>query len=437
MPQSGLPPRWRTLNVLVVFLLLLGLILAAGSAAVFRSMTLEQDARARGREIAMVREDLSQILTHLNIAESAQRGYLLTGAEAYLSPYATARQETVGRLDHLASLGPQAPRQPAIAELRDLAAEKFAEMEETLALAHDGRAAEAQAIVATDRGRQIMDRIEAVSRHLIETEQRALDQSYTTVDRRQRSALLQVIVLTGGALGALLIAALSLRQTAHARAEAAWAAEIRAQRDRADLIRREMSHRVKNLFAVIMSIISTTARGETDVRAAARKTRDRVQALARAHSLSSGEDEMESATIGALVQAVAGPYRPEGQDLALEGPEIRLSAQIITPLGLILNELATNALKYGGWMTPAGTVRASWRLGSPNVLDFVWRETGITPRVTGQEGFGTTMIDLSAQQAGGTASRDWDGTVFTFRMQIPLVELPADRMDKVRAADRS
>ena len=438
MTQYLPKPRWRMLDILGVLLLVLGLILAAGSFAILRTMQLEQEARQRARQLADSRAAFNQLLTGVSTAESAQRGYLLTLSDAYLDPFVRARSETFALLDRLAAESPgPGPRASSLAELRALTGEKFAEMQNTIDLARAGEPAEARALVATDHGLQIMERLEALTESLTEIERQGMEASYAAVDRRRRIALLQIAVLVAGALAALLLAGFAMRQTAQAQAEAAWLDEIRAQRDRADLIRREMSHRIKNLFAVIMSIISTTARAETDPRAAARKTRERVQALARAHALSAGQEDFAGATFRALVEAVAGPYVPAGRDFPLQGPEIILSSQIITPLGLILNELATNATKYGGWAGNSGTVSMSWQLDSSNVLDFVWQETEIPPRdASPRRGFGTTMIDLSAQQVGGEVSREWRGTEFRFRMKVPLVELPADRSDKDRGRRR-
>lgn len=418
-------PRWRTLDIMGGVLLLLALIVGAGCFAVFHTLSQDHVVRENGRQIALVRDEVSQLLEQVALAESAQRGYLLTGEDGYLAPYREAEATVRAILARLSAMSGDHPvRAGRLAELRDLTARKFDEMRQTLPLVRAGRTAEARALVTSDQGQALFERIEAQGRRMNEEERRALEASYAASDRRQRALVIQLLLLILAMVAVLVLAALAIRRSAHARAAEAYLREVRAQRDRADLLRREMSHRVKNLFAVIMSIISTTGRAETDPVAAARKTRERVQALARAHALTSGQDELLGADLGDLVRAVAGAYVPPGRDLQVEGPAVTLDALQTTPLGLVLNELATNAVKYGGWAGEAGTVRVSWQLIGSNGLDFLWEETEIAPRngepATGARGFGTTMIDLSAQQAGATVERKLEKGTFVFRMKLRL-----------------
>ena len=132
------------------------------------------------------------------------------------------------------------------------------------------------------------------------------------------------------------------------------ARQLVEERERTDLLARELNHRVKNLFAIVQSIISSTARQETDARVAATKIRERVYALSRAHALTSSIDMQQQTTLAALVNAIVASQVSEHCDLYAEGPDVTVMAQHVTPLGMILHELTTNAVKYG-----AGCLR--WR----------------------------------------------------------------------------
>ena len=94
----------------------------------------------------------------------------------------------------------------------------------------------------------------------------------------------------------------------------------------------------------------------------------------------------------------------------MAGPSRYLTQERLTPMGLVLNELATNALKYGAWQTPGGHVAVDWTVSEVeggHVLAIHWKETvpGFVPPGTITPGFGTRLIDLSVRQLSGTLSR--------------------------------
>lgn len=234
------------------------------------------------------------------------------------------------------------------------------------------------------------------------------------LERRNQSVILQVSIV----LGTLIIAQAAqvtqrLRYERTAAVQEIYLEKLAEERDRADILARELSHRVKNLFSVISSIVSMTARGETDAQLAAQKACARINALAIAHNLATQNDIKESSktyTVSDLVNRVVEPFCSNDGTLIIKGSNVVLKPAMVTPLGLIANELATNALKYGAWSTTSGTVTIDINcIPQSQMISVLWAETGGPSVSTGHKnaGFGTTMIDLSVRQIGGTLERVW------------------------------
>lgn len=182
------------------------------------------------------------------------------------------------------------------------------------------------------------------------------------------------------------------------------------QRQRA--MTRELNHRVKNLFAVIRSLVKLSAMDKTEVPPLVRDLDQRITALAAAHVVSLGYEMQDGGPVGEILEAVLTPYPADRAALRLDGAELWLPQSKITPMGLILNELATNALKYGAWKTGDGYVSIRWSAvtddGVP-VVRLVWDEHSphFAPVAPGavRRGFGTDLIDMSTAQMGAILTR--------------------------------
>ncbi|MEI7035162.1 CHASE3 domain-containing protein [Fulvimonas yonginensis] len=141
------------------FVLLALLLAGAYLLADVREQGIRQEQKAEA-----VRHTLTEVLLVIEGAETAQRGYLLTGQAVYLAPYRAARsslQAALGELDAQVS-SPQARER--LTELRGLVAAKQAEIEQTLALYHGGRQQAAVELVRSNVGMDLMQRIRRVVR---------------------------------------------------------------------------------------------------------------------------------------------------------------------------------------------------------------------------------------------------------------------------------
>lgn len=208
--------------------------------------------------------------------------------------------------------------------------------------------------------------------------------------------------------------------------------ETRLQRllDEQEMIAGEMSHRLKNVFAVADSMIRIGARTATSPEALATALSGRIQALGNAHGLvrrKAGKNEgaEQLITLDELIETIVDPHhRPDGTpSFVLSGPPIPCGHHSTNGIALIVQELATNATKYGALATKNGYVTLSWKTDDEEEVLLVWNETGGAP-VSGPgetKGFGSTLLDRTvSSQFKGTLHRDWrpEGLRVTMRLSV-------------------
>jgi PAS domain S-box-containing protein len=206
--------------------------------------------------------------------------------------------------------------------------------------------------------------------------------------------------------------------------------ELKRARDRQHLLMREMSHRVKNLFALSGSIVGLSARWAKSPHELAEAARARLSALARAHTLtfSHGFDEVadKPTTLQSLVRTIVAPFdEPEGPRIALSGIDAEVSGSAVTSLALLLHEFATNAAKYGALSSTKGTVKIVLA-EEGETLVIHWIERGGPPVAApkGGEGFGGTLSRIAvSDQLGGEIARDWRPEGLTIRLSVPRSRL--------------
>lgn len=207
--------------------------------------------------------------------------------------------------------------------------------------------------------------------------------------------------------------------------------EQRLQRllDEQEIIAGEMSHRLKNIFAVADSMIRIGARTAETPAALAAALSGRIQALSHAHALvrrkaGKFDGTAQVVALGELVEAIVDPYRrPHGEvSFTLSGPPVSCGHHTTNGIALVMQELATNAAKYGALASPSGRVRITWQKEGDQLL-LVWDETGgppISARPEGK-GFGSTLLDRTiTSQFRGTLQRDWrpEGLHVTMRLSL-------------------
>ena len=191
--------------------------------------------------------------------------------------------------------------------------------------------------------------------------------------------------------------------------------ESKRQTEQVEILSRELSHRIKNIFAVITGLIGLSARQHVNTKDYARDLQGRIAALGRAHEFvrPSGERSEAAAspgTLGDMLREIlaAYPALDEGR-ITIDCDEIPVDDRGATPMGLLVHELATNACKYGSLCRSDGLVSLTARSDS-DAVEIVWSESK-GPKIAGppeQTGFGTLLANLSIRdQLGGSIERDW------------------------------
>ena len=200
-----------------------------------------------------------------------------------------------------------------------------------------------------------------------------------------------------------------------------------------DLLARELSHRIKNLFAVVSSLVSLSARGNDALKDFARTIRGRIEALGRAHDYVRPVEweagaGAPSRSLHGLLAELLRPYREEGPErVRVAGDDVPIGPSAATALGLALHEFATNAVKYGALSEPEGCVDIACR-GGEEMFEFVWTERGGPPvsRPPTAEGFGSLLARRSITgDLGGTLDADWAPEGLTLRVTMPAERLTA------------
>lgn len=175
-------------------------------------------------------------------------------------------------------------------------------------------------------------------------------------------------------------------------------------RRKLQLLNDELGHRIKNMLTVVSAIINQTLQSHSGDEAH-QHLRQRIGVLAEAQTLLSASDRLE-ADIGKVIDQALAPFRSGMKRFRIAGPKVQISTRQALTLALAINELATNALKYGALSNAEGTVDLSWVAGMPHSSDafiLIWLENGGPPVVPRRgKGFGSLIIeDVLAQDFMG------------------------------------
>jgi two-component sensor histidine kinase len=167
------------------------------------------------------------------------------------------------------------------------------------------------------------------------------------------------------------------------------------------LLLRELTHRCKNLLAVIHAIARQTASRTRSVEDFLDRFSARLVAIGCSHDLLIADD-WHGASLRMLVEQQLGGHAERiGEQIAIEGEDVMLKPEAVQNLGLALHELATNAQKYGSLSDPEGKVSIRWQFcEEASKLRLTWQENGGPPVAPPQRsGFGRAMIETVVSQA--------------------------------------
>ena len=416
--------RWVTRLPNAAVLLFIAAAMLGLIFLVYQTVESERQQRNRSQLTAEIIEELESVDTAALNGETGQRGYLITLDRRYLEPYSKGSEQiepTLRRLRELLADNATTRQQELLDEIDALARAKFSEMENTIILLEDGRLLDARRAILTDEGQETMERLRRALNEMEEIERRLLAEQAEQTARIEGRVLPLLGTLIALLVIAILLGSRLVSRAARHEAEAAQAAVVGEARDRADLLARELNHRVKNLFAVVLAIIQMSAKDKPEAKPVTDVISQRVRALLTAHEVSQGELDRELASLETLIETTLAPYRSDSQPATIEGPEVLLPAKRITPLGLVLHELTTNAVKYGAW-SDGGKIDITWKwIG--DCIRLTWRESGVSlDGAPERKGFGSLLMESAARQFGGSVKRDFTPDGLQVVIDLPHVE---------------
>lgn len=209
--------------------------------------------------------------------------------------------------------------------------------------------------------------------------------------------------------------------------EARERAERKRIEQQKDLLVRELSHRVKNNLAVVLSLIRRTGRSCRSVAEFEEKLVARVSALADAHELLFEGNWDETELLSVFQRAV----RPHNTDLSRfdigRHDLFRLDPKTALSIGMVFNELVTNASKYGALANDHGRVSIAWtvdRTDSGRSVRLNWTERGgPIVKAPDEEGFGTRLIKANIEyELGGQATLQYLPNGFSAEIYLAVPE---------------
>ncbi|MDB5739499.1 MAG: domain S-box protein [Alphaproteobacteria bacterium] len=193
--------------------------------------------------------------------------------------------------------------------------------------------------------------------------------------------------------------------------------------ERHKFLTEELTHRVKNTLATVLGIAQQTFKG--DAHKAPREVfTARIKTLSDAYNILA-EDSWTSTAMRPVIESALLPYRMGSGRFTVSGPDHTLLPKQALTLALALNELATNAMKYGALSTPDGEVNVVWTIepsDGVSLLQFEWRESGgPTVATPTRFSFGSRLIKtLLPADFGGAVDVRYEPEGLVCLLRAPL-----------------
>lgn len=199
--------------------------------------------------------------------------------------------------------------------------------------------------------------------------------------------------------------------------------KLRAEADQS-LLNEELSHRLKNTLAMVQAIATQTLKNVTE-RDAVEALTSRIIALSTAHDILL-QQQWHAAKLEDVARGVLALHGDKNR-MVIAGPPVQLSPRAGLSVSLLLNELATNAAKYGALSTSKGRIEIEWQIETEvrkPMLKLCWREVG-GPSITAPSsaGFGSRLIKMGLVGTGETVTNYLDdGLIAEFSAPLSLLQ---------------
>lgn len=404
-----------------------------GTLIVIVGMTIWLNTRAQrfveaAAELRQTRMAAVDLRDALRIAESSQRGYLLTGNEIYLAPLDNAETIVERQLQELENkLSIPNTENQVVKRLKSVVIEKLQELDRTVRLKSDRKDAEALTIIGSNRGKSLMDEANVFLFGIILDADERLIAGESEL--RANAALLRIISVAGGLLIIVVVSAMLLAIIQYTREASQARDEIRAlntsleervkdrtrelmhEKDRAEVLLSEVNHRVANSLSLVGSLVRLQSNSlhEQAAKDALNETQSRIYAIESVHrSLYTSGD----VRFVALNDYLTGLLSNLERSMHAEGHTARLKSDIAAltlrtdkaiNLGVILNEWVTNAFKYAYPEEP-GEIRVRLSALTEGQMELIVEDDGIGRKSgvsAGGGGFGTRIVKAMALSLKG------------------------------------
>lgn len=204
--------------------------------------------------------------------------------------------------------------------------------------------------------------------------------------------------------------------------------DVSSQKQREDHVRflmRELTHRSKNLLAVIQAMARQSLTKGITPEEFIRRFSDRLAGLAGSHDLLSGE-QWRGVSLHDLIDSQLNHYKDLfGSRILLEHEDLVIRPEAAQNIGIALHELSTNAAKYGALSNSTGQVRISWSVidGPQRLFHLSWRESGGPPvQPPTRRGFGHTVMDRIAGRAlNGQSGIQFEPSGVVWTLEVPAI----------------
>ena len=197
--------------------------------------------------------------------------------------------------------------------------------------------------------------------------------------------------------------------------------ERKAAEERRSLLMGELAHRAKNGIAVIMAIVNQTARGQETVEGFEELLMARLQAMANSQDLVTASGGRPVSLADVIGTAVA-PFGRGRFDLDAALGEVTLRGEMAAGMGLLLHEMATNAVKYGALSNRSGRVAIARAEAPESRAAFAWKEiAGPEVAPSNASGFGTRLLNQVLRNQGGDVKFSFEREGFQARVEFPTV----------------
>jgi two-component sensor histidine kinase len=183
----------------------------------------------------------------------------------------------------------------------------------------------------------------------------------------------------------------------------------------------ELNHRVKNILAVIQSIVTRTLRHGSDIDVARELLIGRIHAMSNVVSLLS-ESQWQGVKLKGLFEARAIPH---AERIAVSGPDIAVSARAAQSLSLLFFELASHSDEGLSLVGKHPHIVAHWELtgeGPDTIFHFRWEEFNTSAATRREDSdFGLILLDRVAPEAlGGTSKRYFTDVSYVYELIAPM-----------------